>query len=157
MVTKAYTITVNRLARVDSSDATLSGITLTGNPGTVTGLLAPTFNKDTGRYRVNFDYMVAMVTVGATATDETNADVEITPEDAETGGDHQVNLVEGGNTIEIEVTAEDGSTKTYEVTVTRRVRSTDSSLSALSLKDGETEELNQTFSAGLRSYSADVD
>ncbi len=155
-VTEVYKITVNRLARVDSSDATLSGITLTGDPDNVTGQLAPAFNKDTRPYTVRFDYAVTSVTVVATATDDTNADVEITPEDAVAGGDHQVNLDEGDNIISIEVTAEDGSTKTYEVTVIRRVRATDSSLSALTLKDGETDELNQTFSASRITYTSDV-
>ena len=46
------------------------------------------------------------------------------------------------------MTAEDGTTKTYKVTVTRTVRSTDSSLSDLTLKDGEDDELNPTFSSG---------
>ena len=152
-VTKEYTITLTKLARVDSSDATLSDISLGEDVE-----LAPTFNKDTRVYLADVDYTVEMVTVAPTATDTTGAEFEITPEDSEAGGDHQVALVEGDNTIVIEVTAEDGTTtRSYEVTVTRRVRSTDSSLSDLTLKDDETEELNQAFSSGRTSYTADVD
>ena len=78
-----------------------------------------------------------------------------TPTTKPTG--HQIELDEGVNDIEIVVTAEDGTTETYKVTLTRTVRSTDSSLSDLTLKDGEDDELNQTFSSGLITYTSNVD
>ena len=43
------------------------------------------------------------------------------------------------------------------VTLTRTVRSTDSSLSDLTLKDGTDDELNQPFSSGLITYTSNVD
>ena len=99
------------------------------------------------------------ITVTATATDSDEATVVITPEDADdqTADVHEVNLVEGDNVILIVVTAEDGTTETYKVTVNRPPLSRDSTLSALSLKDGEDEELSETFSSGRTSYTASVD
>ena len=109
-----YTITVTKLARVDSSDATLSDIELTAHQADAADAgvdLAPTFENPTRLYEADVDYLVTSVTVAAPATDTDNADVVITPEDAEAGGEHQVTLVEGDNVIEIEVTAEDGTTR----------------------------------------------
>ena len=126
-----YNFTVTRLARVDSMDATLSSLTLSG----VT--LVPAFNPVVRDYRALVGKTVDSTTVEATATDATNARVVIKPDDADEAANHQVDLVAGSNEITIKVTAEDGATKTYTVTVTRTPLSTDSSLSALSLKDGE--------------------
>ena len=146
-----YNFTVTRLARVDSMDVTLSGLTLSD----VT--LVPAFNTLVRDYRATVGKTVESTTVEATATD-TNAMVVIKPDDAVEGGDHQVELVAGPNEITIEVTAEDGTTKTTTVTVTRTPLSTDSSLSALSLKDGEDDvALRPPFVSGTKSYDANVD
>ena len=145
-----YNFTVTRLARVDSSDATLSALTLSGV------VLEQEFNKDVGDYRATVGKDVGSTTVAATATDAPEATFNITPEDADadTGG-HQVELDEGPNDITIKVTAEDGTTKTYTVTVTRTPMSTDSALSALGLKDGADDvSLSPPFSAGTTSYTA---
>ena len=81
--------------------------------------------------------------------------------------EHQVSLDEGPNVITITVTAEDKTTElTYEVTVTRTPRSTDSSLSALGLKvgaerrDAEPDVLSRwvlTYSASVASTVTTVD
>ena len=74
-VTKEYTITLTKLARVDSSDATLSGITLSGTPvegGSAVPIpLAPAlFDKTNHVYIASVDYDdAATVTVTAPATD----------------------------------------------------------------------------------------
>ena len=161
--TKDYTITVNRLARVDSSDASLSNIELSGIPESGSPVdidLSPDFIKTNHLYRASVDYdAAASVTVTATTTDTSGeATFEITPEDADadTTNGHQVELDEGVNDIEIEVTAEDGTTETYMVMLTRTPRSTDSTLSALSLKNGADEVLTEDFSSGRISYSANV-
>ena len=97
-----------------SSDATLSGLSLSG----VT--LSPAFASDVETYPASVDYGVASTTVTAT-TNHASATFDITPADADadTAG-HQVALTPGRDTvITVAVTAEDGSDKTYTVTVTR--------------------------------------
>ena len=66
----------------------------------------------------------ASTTVTATAMDDENAKAPvISPRDADSGtSGHQVNLAVGANTITVMVEAEDGSTETYTVTVTRAPR-----------------------------------
>ncbi len=154
---KDYTITLTRLARVDSSDATLSALTATVAGDVVE--LAPEFHPNTGPYKVTVDKEIEAVEVAATVKDTDEATFVITPEDSDDTNDgHQVDLDEGANTITIVVTAEDGTTKTYTVTVTRTPRSADSSLSALTLKVGEDDvTLRPTFDSAKILYNADVD
>ena len=95
---KVYAINIHK----KNNDATLSSLEL---PGINIG----TFSKDKTSYGVSVKNDITSVTVNATPTDS-NATVTGT-------GSHE--LVVGRNTINIEVTAEDGTTKTYKVTVTR--------------------------------------
>ncbi len=130
-----------------SSDATLSGLSLSG----VT--LTPVFASGTTAYTASVANTVAETTVTAAASDA-NASVEVTPEDADDGilGE-QVALEVGETTISVEVTAEDGeTTQTYTVTVTR-AGSSDVSLSALSVS-GVT--LSPAFASGTTAYTASV-
>jgi hypothetical protein len=156
--TKDYTITVTREARVDSSDASLSALTVDVD-GAVT--LSPSFDPKTRVYIATVPYgdadeLVATVTATVTDTDEANAVISPADSETDTTG-HQVDLVEGPNEISVEVTAEDGTKQTYTVTLTRTVRSTDSSLSALGLKDGTDDvAFNTAFVAGTLAYGADV-
>ena len=148
--TKDYTITVTRQARVDSSDASLSALTVNVD-GSVT--LSPSFDPKTRVYIATVPYGDAdelVATVAATATDTTEGRAVISPTDSDTTTDgHQVDLAEGDNEISVDVTAEDGTKQTYTITLTRTVRSTDSSLSALGLKDGDDDvTLSPPFSAG---------
>jgi hypothetical protein len=156
--TKDYTITVTREARVDSSDASLSALTVDVD-GAVT--LSPSFDPKTRVYIATVPYgdadeLVATVTATVTDTDEANAVISPADSETDTTG-HQVDLVEGPNEISVEVTAEDGTKQTYTVTLTRTVRSTDSSLSALGLKVGEDDvAFNTAFVSGTTSYTASV-
>ena len=148
-----YNFTVTRLERVDSSDATLSVLSLTN----VTEF-TPLFDPKTRPYVAAAGKTVVSTTVTATATDTSRQGaIEITPEDANdtTDDGHQVELDEGPNLITIKVTAEDGTTKSYTVTVTKTALSQDSALSALGLKDDEDDvTLDQPFSAGTTRYAA---
>jgi hypothetical protein len=155
--TMDYSFTVTRLADVPNTVATLSGITIAADPVTVT--LAPSFNKDTLVYIATVPFLdtngdpVDEVSVSGTVTADSGATTVV-----KLGDDmaSPFELKSGPNVITIEVTAEDKTTKlTYTITLTRTPQSTDSTLSALSVKDGET-ELVSSFSADRTSYTATV-
>ncbi|MCY4572352.1 MAG: cadherin-like beta sandwich domain-containing protein [Gemmatimonadetes bacterium] len=140
--TADYTVTVTRAA---SSDNSLSALSLSD----VT--LTPAFASDVFAYTADVANEIASTTVEATANDADNASVSIAPADAsmlEMG--HQVNLDVGDNVITVTVTAADGTTQDYTVTVTRPI-STDATLSALSL-DGIT--FSPMFASGTTAYTA---
>ena len=92
-----------------SMDATLSALSLMAGDDMVT--LTPAFASDTMDYTAMVDNDVMSVNVMATATDA---------DDATVTGTGMMSLDVGANTINVMVTAEDGTTMmTYTVTVTR--------------------------------------
>ena len=124
---KTYKVTITRAGPEVSTDATLSGLTLSG-------IDFGAFNSATTGYTASVANDVAETTVTPTTNDD-GATYEI-----KLGGvadaDGTVSLAVGGNVITVEVTAEDGNTaKTYTVTVTRAAppRSTDATLKSLTL------------------------
>ena len=115
---EAYRMTVLGVAA--STDATLSGLTVTGG-----GSDLVTFVSGTETYTASVASTVAEVTV-TPALNDSNATIEYldgddaTLTDAGTADGHQVTLTGGDNVIKVKVTASNGSTtKTYTVTVTR--------------------------------------
>ena len=138
------------MTRAKSSDATLSGLVLSE----VT--LSPTFAASTLEYAVTVGNEVAQTTVTAVVAGEGAAYV------VEVGGavdqDGIVPLAVGETVIAVVVTAGDGeTTQTYSVTVTR-AKSSDATLSALTLKDDESTSvtLDPAFSGDHTSYAASV-
>ena len=111
-----------------STDATLSGLVV--NDGSSNLTLTPTFASGTYEYAAMVASTVTEVTVTPTTTDDgatieylDSSDAKLT--DADTSADgHQVTLAEGDNVIKVKVTAADGSTKTYTVTVNRAAAAT---------------------------------
>ncbi|HAX73937.1 MAG TPA: hypothetical protein DCY20_10480, partial [Firmicutes bacterium] len=109
---KTYTVKVTRLAEEIpttpevSSEARLESLTV--NVGT----LSPVFNSDTTEYTVTVGSDVKKITLGGTAIDA----------DAKIKGLGTHSLKSGQNTITVEVKAQDGTVKTYTVTVTRLVQ-----------------------------------
>ncbi|MBE5921662.1 MAG: hypothetical protein E7269_02790 [Lachnospiraceae bacterium] len=101
-----------------SSDATLSSLKVTG---TTTGgkssaiALSPSFSKNTTTYTANVANNMAKAVVSATANDD-KATVSISKT--------SLNLSEGNNKVTITVTAEDGTTKTYTVTIKKKAAET---------------------------------
>ena len=130
-----------------STDATLSGLTLSGvNFGT--------FASATTNYTANVGNEVTETTVTPTANDD-GATLAIKLGGVE-DADGTVDLAVGANTVSVVVTAEDGqTTKTYTVTVTRAVAppSTDATLSSLSLWPGE---LVPAFDPAVTDYRAGI-
>ena len=145
-----------------SSDATLSGLSLSG------ATLVPPFASGTTGYRASVGNSVASTTVTAT-TSHASATFVITPADADANANgHQVNLTAGGDTeITVEVTAEDdNATETYTVTVTRAAAQTPhSNGAALVSNTGQTagstggvgtNEWVQSFTTGPNSGGYDL-
>ena len=145
-ITKTYTVTVTRLvssiSTEASSDATLSGLTLSDiNFGT--------FASGTTSYTAQVANTVSQTTVTPTVNDSGAS--YVIKLGGVTDADGVVALSVGSNVITVEVTAEDDSTTlTYTVTVTRTTPSTDATLSALTLSSVDF----GTFAAGTTSYSA---
>ena len=112
-----------------STDATLSDLDLFDNNGnTIT--LSPTFMSGTTSYTMLVDNSVDEITIfpennDANATYEIQDGSGTALVDADSGeDDFQVTLSVGENTIKVEVTAEDTTTQTYTVVVTRRMSTT---------------------------------
>ena len=150
-----YTIMVYRESGpVLSDDARLGNLALTG--ATLSSPAA--FAAGTTEYTAIAEIDVESVTVSATFTDNPGATVEIIPADQNTSTEdvHEVYLTPGTNTvITATVTAENGSTNTYTVTVyqKRLTESDNADLSALSL-DGVS--LSPDFDPETTQYDARV-
>ena len=127
--TKTYTITVTRLnSQSDpiSTDATLSGLTLSG-------ISFGTFVSETTSYTASVANSVRNTTV--TPTVNHSGSSYVIKLDGVTDSDGALSLAVGSNVITVEVTAEDTTTtKTYSVTVTRAdPPSTDATLKLLKI------------------------
>ena len=158
---KTYTITVTR-AVPSSTDATLSALTV--NDGTSDLMLTPNFAPGTSAYEADVGAAIDTVTLTATVN-HSGASVtrvllkgnDIVDTDF-SDGITVPSLDEGANAIAVIVTAEDGTQKTYTITVTRAVPpSTDATLSALTVNDGASDlTLTPNFAPGTSGYAADV-
>ncbi len=116
---KTYAITVTRAT--GSDNANLESLTVNQ------GMLTPVFNASTTSYMVSVANNVASITISAIAADA-NATVTGT-------GNRTLNV--GGNTINVVVTAENGTTaKTYSIVVTRQgIASNDVTLGTLTVNN----------------------
>ncbi|UVT19164.1 MAG: cadherin-like beta sandwich domain-containing protein [Nitrospira sp.] len=139
---KTYTITVNRLL---SSDNNLSALTVTP------GALAPPFASGTLNYTVDVATDVTEVTVTATKSDS-NA---VISGDVPNQG-HAIIPLDGPGTsklVSIIVTAPNGTSKTYRITVNRAAPASDNNLSALTVTPGT---LVPDFAQSTTTYSVEV-
>lgn len=136
----------NRIRRLASSNnANLSGLTLSS------GTLSPTLSSGTTSYTASVTLSVNSITVTPTVSDvDATVTVDSAPVTSGTASG-AINLSVGANPIPIEVTAHDGTKKTYTVTVTRA--SDDASLSGLTLSSGS---ISPTFASGTSGYTASV-
>ena len=141
---RTYTVTVTRAAA--STDATLSGLTLSS-------VDFGAFAARTTSYSAQVANSVSQTTVTPTVND--SGATHVIKLGGVTDADGTVSLAVGSNVITVEVTAEgESTTRTYTVTVTRaEPPSTDASLSALTLSGVDF----GTFASGTTSYTAQVD
>ena len=130
-----------------SDDTALETLTVEGAD------LVPMFTADTLVYTAEVDHDVTVVTVSATAA-EAGSSTEIAPGDSDAGTPgHQVLLAEGDNAVTVTVTASDGATMAYSVTITRELAVEDATITSLSLT-GVT--LTPSFARDTDTYEADV-
>jgi hypothetical protein len=152
---KTYTVSVTRAAASLSNNANLSNLTLS------TGTLSPTFDSTVIGYTTSVSNATGSITVTPTRV-EANATIQVrinsgTYSSVNSGtasGSLALNI--GSNSIEIRVTAQDGTTqKTYTVAVTRAAASlsNNANLSNLTLSTGT---LSPTFDSTVIGYTASV-
>ncbi len=151
--TKTYEIHVRRL----SNNIKLSNLTVTSTPQ---GTLTPTFSSSfMNTYTYTYDPTVTEITVTATVEDTGNAKVaivDISTDASQTGTPTPNTATETFQTtttkVGVIVTAEDGSTHTYPITLTRP-KSSNNYLSSLTLSEGT---LSPTFQSTRDNYTASV-
>jgi gliding motility-associated-like protein len=152
LYTQTYKITVTRPV---SNDATLSGLTLSA------GTLSPAFTKNTTAYSTSLSTTVTSITVTPTVI-LPSATIKVNGVSVASGSaSAAIPLVTGHNTVNIVVTAEDGTTtKTYTLDVFRAlVPSTNATLSNLVISYGINTGgavLSPAFSANTTAYSIKV-
>ncbi|GIP23125.1 cadherin-like beta sandwich domain-containing protein [Paenibacillus sp. J22TS3] len=135
-----YQIVVNR---AKSSNADLSGLTL--DQGAV---LSPEFASGKTSYTANVANVVHSINVSPSLADS-NATVTVNGSVVTSGAPTAVNLNVGANEIKLVVTAQDGSTKTYTLTVTRAA-SSNAALDNISIDQGS---LTPAFTPTNLNYS----
>ncbi|TXK80368.1 DUF2252 family protein [Paenibacillus sp. N3.4] len=114
---KTYTVTVKRAAPVVlSNNADLSSLQVLYNGTNL--ILSPVFSSTTTDYSLTVSYAVYSVSIKA-APANSKAVVKINEVDQAVGGGMTSSLMVGPNLIAIEVTAEDGTKKPYQIKVTR--------------------------------------
>jgi len=112
--TRTYTVLVTRAAAGVSGDATLSALLLSA------GSLSPAFSAGTTRYTASLSNTVSTLTVTPTAS-ASGATVRVNGSTVASGSaSTAIALAVGSNSLDIVVTAEDGSTSlSYTVLATR--------------------------------------
>lgn len=139
---KTYRVTINRAA---SSNNNLSLLSVT--PGS----LSPAFSAGTLAYRVDVGTTVTSIAVVATKADS-NA---VISGDVPNEGRATIQLDGPGTQrdISIHVAAQNGSVRTYTITVKRAAPSSNNNLSALNVTSGS---LTPPFTAAQLTYTVDV-
>ena len=142
---KIYTITITRAAAALSDNADLGGLTISS------GTLSPQFSSSDIAYTASVDNSVTQVTVTPTASDS-SATITVNGNDVTSGNGYIViGLIAGEpNTVTVIVTAQDSTTKTYTVTLTRAAALSDTPPTFVSSKlDSETGVLTIIFSEDI--------
>lgn len=145
----SFTATQNRslVANFASGNANLSSLVLSS------GALSPNFDPATLSYTETVAYPVSSLTVTPTLADAT-ATVTVNGSAVTSGSaSGSIPLSVGQNTITTVVTAQDGTTETYTLVVTRLAPSANANLLSLVSSGGA---LTPAFDSGTLSYSESV-
>ncbi|MDK2802150.1 MAG: cadherin-like beta sandwich domain-containing protein, partial [Oscillospiraceae bacterium] len=140
--TQNYSINIIKGASDNANLKTLSVTDITGDLP-----LDPVFNKDTLEYTLEVENNIDKINILATAEDSKAKILGI--------GNNK-DLAVGVNAFDIDITAEDGSTKKYKISITRKGSTllTDIFLEAL---DGKEIPLSPRFNPSTKSYTASVE
>src|SRR4051812_13801217 len=122
--TTTTTVTITRAG--PSTNADLSSLDVFG------ATLSPAFAPGTTAYSANVAYSVDVISLTPVVADS-NSTVKVDGTDVQWGDPVPWPLAVGVNLTNVQVTAQNGSTKTYVVRVTRAGPSTDATLASLSL------------------------
>ena len=143
---KTYRITIRRAA---SSNNNLSALRV--QVGTADQTLSPGFSPGETNYRVDVGTKVTSVTITVTKADPLAVISGGVPNE----GRATIQLDGPGTEkdVSIQVAAQDGSVKTYTITIKRAAPSSNNNLSALSVTSGT---LSPAFSADHLTYTVDV-
>ncbi|NGZ03111.1 MAG: hypothetical protein CV090_08685 [Nitrospira sp. WS238] len=143
---QTYTVTINRAA---SGNNNLSALRVEAE--TVRQTLSPPFSSRETGYTVNVGTKVTAITVDATKADPNAVISGSLPNE----GQATIQLNGPGNPtpVSITVTAQNGISKTYTITVNRAAPSSNNDLSTLSVTSGT---LRPTFTAEELTYTVDV-
>lgn len=125
----------------ESNNKNLKSLTISGDYE-----LTPKFDKNVTEYTLNVNSDIDSIDMKATAEDS-SAKVEITGNDK---------LLVGENTIEIKVTAEDGTVRTYKINVTKGETTTANSAIELSELSINGYNLTPEFTSGIYEYKLDI-
>ncbi|MGV7116504.1 cadherin-like beta sandwich domain-containing protein [Paenibacillus kyungheensis] len=139
--TRTYTLTVTRKAA--TNNANLANILISA------GTLSPAFDTTITAYNASVTATTSSIDITPT-TQDINATVKINGNNISSGNTSSVNLAVGVNTVAIEVTAQDGSIKTYRIDIQRPQNA---NLSNLTISEGT---LNPVFNTNTKSYTATV-
>lgn len=138
------TISIEEPAAPKSSNANLSSLTLTNSGNAVA--LTPSFNKGTTSYTVNVSENIDKVNVSATVEDSKATILS---------GIGEKVLSYGNNSASVVVQAENGTKRTYNITIVRNSPlSSNANLSGLSVSNGS---LSPEFNPDNTSYKVTVD
>jgi gliding motility-associated-like protein len=142
--TQTYTVTITR---AQSSDADLANLVLSS------GTLTPAFSAGTVSYATGVSNTTPSITLTPTV-DDVNATVKVNGNTVSSGSaSGAITLIAGDNIITVEVKAQDGTIKTYTVTVNKSALSNNSLLSNIGLSAGT---LDPVFSSATNDYTASV-
>ena len=146
--TKTYIITLTRAASL-SDNADLGSLTISS------GTLSPPFSSSDITYTASVDNSVTQVTVTPTASDS-SATIAVNGNDVTSGIGYILTglTVDEPNTVTVIVTAQDSTTKTYIITLTRAALSDNADLGSLTISSGT---LSPPFSSSDITYTASVD
>lgn len=125
----------------ESNNKNLKSLTISGDYE-----LTPKFDKDVTEYTLNVGSDINSIDIKANAEDS-SAKVEITGNDK---------LLAGENTIEIKVTAEDGTVRSYKINVTKGETTTANSAIELSELSINGYNLTPEFTSGIYEYKLDI-
>ena len=142
---KIYTITITRAAAALSDNADLGGLTISS------GTLSPSFSSSDIAYTASVDNSVTQVTVTPTASDS-SATIVVNGNTVTSGNGYIVTGLTVGEptTVTVIVAAQDSTTKTYTVTLTRAAALSDTPPTFVSSKlDSETGVLTIIFSEDI--------